>query len=203
MNRQLLAALLALGAALPGLTFAGKTTYCCTDAGGRKVCSDVLPPACYGRAYKEINERGITVRHVEAPLTAEQRAQKEAEARKAREEEQKRLEQERKDRALLATYASEQDIDYMRDRAVGDLEFAIRQAQAKYDEAVKRQKKLAAEAEFHKKGLPPALQAAIRDNEADMKAAQAAIEAKKKEIEAVRARYEAEKAHYRELRAAR
>lgn len=177
-----------------------RSIYCCKDDRGIDACSDILPQVCYGRAYREINERGITVKRVDAPLTAEQRAEKEAEKKRAREEEEKRLQQERKNRALLATYSSEKDIDFMRDRAVAELENAIKHARDKHDEVVKKQKKLADEAEFYKKkGMPPELKAAMRDNDAEMKTQQSIIEAKKKEIEEVKARYDEEKSRYREL----
>lgn len=175
-------------------------TFCCKDDKGIQVCADILPDVCYGRAYREVNERGMTVKRYDAPLTPEQRAQKEEEAKKAREVEKKRMEQERKDRALLATYTSEKDIDYMRDGAVAELEKAIQQARNKLDEAARKQQKFADEAEFYKKkGLPPEMKAAMRDNENEMKTQQAAIEAKQKEIEAVKAKYDGERERYRAL----
>lgn len=178
----------------------GRTTYCCTDSHGRQVCSDVLPKECYGRAYREINRQGVTVRRIDAPLTAEQRAAREAEEKKAREEESRRLEQDRRNRALLATYSDEKDIDYARDRAVADMQKTIQAAQDKLAELAKSREKLDAEAEFYKKRpMPPKLKAQIRDNDADTKAQQAAIEARQKEIEALKARYEEEKLRYREL----
>lgn len=178
----------------------GRMTYCCIDDSGKQVCSDVLPRQCYGKAYREINSRGITVRKIDAPLTAEQRAVKEAEARKAKEEEARRLEQDRRNRALLATYATEQDIDYARDRAVADIEKAIRALQDKQAELAKQKQKLDSEAEFYrKKTMPPQLQAQMRDNDAEMKTQQTAIEGRQKEIEAAKARYEDERQRYREL----
>lgn len=192
-----------LACTLPAPAAQAGTTYCCADGKGSQICSDILPPACFGRAYREINERGL-VKRVDAPPTAEQRARQEAELKKAKADQQNRLEQERKNRALLATYTSETDIDYMRDRTVAELERAMKHSQNKYEEAAKRQKKLNDEAEFHKKkGLPPQLNTAVRDNENEMKAQQAAVEAKQKEIEAVRARYDEEKSRYREITAAR
>lgn len=178
----------------------GRTTYCCTDDGGKQTCSDVLPKQCYGRAYREINAQGVTTRRIDAPLTAEQRAQKEADAKKAKEEEARRLEQDRRNRALLATYATEQDIDYVRDRTVADIEKAIDGLRVKQDELAKRKQQLDTEAEFYKKKpMPPQLQSQMRDNEIEMKAQQAAIDGRQKEIGAVRARYEEEKTRYREL----
>lgn len=199
MTIRLAWACLPLSVLLTSQTWAG-STFCCIDDKGRQVCSDVLPEQCYGRAYREISDRGVTIRRVDAPMTAEQRAAKEAEAKKAREEEKKRLEQERINRALLATYPTEQDIDYVRDRAVADLERSMMDNQAKHDELLKRQKKLNDEAEFYrKKAMPLELQAQIRENEKEIKAQLLAIENKKKEIEAVRAKYEQEKIRFREL----
>lgn len=195
------ALMLLAAAALPAPAAAqGRMAYCCTDDSGRQVCSDVLPKQCYGRAYREINPQGVTVRRIDAPLTAEQRAMKDAEAKKAKDEEFKRLEQDRKNRALLATYATEQDIDYARDRTVADIQKAIKVLQDKQAELAKQKLKLDSEAEFYKKNpMPPQLQSQMRDNDAEMKAQQAAIEGRQKEIEAVKARYEDEKLRYREL----
>ncbi len=202
MMLRLGSALMLLTAAiLPAQTAAqGRVTYCCNDSGGNQVCSDVLPKQCYGRAYREINRQGVTVRRIDAPLTAAQREMKEAEAKKAKEEEIKRLELDRRNRALLATYASEKDIDYVRDRTVADMQKTIKAAQVKQAELAKLKANLDAEAEFYKKKpMPPKLQAQIRDNDAELKTQQAVIESKLKEIEALKAHFEDERARYREL----
>lgn len=178
----------------------GRTTFCCTDDGGKQACSDVLPKQCYGRAYREINAQGVTTKRIDAPLTAEQRAQKEAEAKKAKEEEARRMEQDRRNRALLATYPTEQDIDYARDRAVSDAEKAIKALQEKQAELAKRKQQLDTEAEFYKKKpMPPQLQAQMRDNDTEMKSLQTAIEDKQREIGTIKVRYDEEKSRYREL----
>ena len=189
---------------LASALFAGaaqaRSIYCCKDDRGIDACSDILPQACYGRAYREINEHGMTVRRFDAPLTAEQRAQKEAAKKKAQEEERKRMEQERRNRALLATYASEKDIDYMRDGAVAELEKTILLSQERRNEAACKLKKLNEDAEFYKKkGLPPEMRAALRDNENEMKAQETIIEAKKREMAEIKAKYEDDRNRFREL----
>ena len=201
MRPRLGSALMLLAALLPLAAAAQRrVTYCCTGDNGRQVCSDLLPKECYGKAYREISSRGITIRHVDAPLTAEQRAQREAEIRKAEEEAARRREEERRNRALLATYASEQEIDQARERAIADVRKTIQSHEDKLAELARQKQKLDDEAEFYKKKtLPPPLQAQIRDNDAEMKTQQQAIEAKQKEIEILKTRYEAEKLRYREL----
>lgn len=176
------------------------STFCCADNNGRQICSDVLPPQCYGKAYREISDRGITTRRVDAPLTPEQRAQKEAELKARQEQERRLLEQRRKDVALLNTYSSEQEIDAMRDRKLADIGAGMKQIEAKRADLLKKQKQLQAETEFYKnKPLPQELANAIRANEAELKAQDAAAEAKKQEMDAVRAKYAAEKRRYIEL----
>ena len=49
----------------------GRTTYCC-DVGGQPVCGDILPAACYGRAYREMSPSGLVRRTVAAPLTPQE-----------------------------------------------------------------------------------------------------------------------------------
>jgi hypothetical protein len=142
----------------------------------------------------------VTTKRIDAPLTAGERAQKEAEAKKVKEEEARRLEQDRRNRALLATYATEQDIDYVRDRTIADIEKAIKGLQEKQAELAKRKQQLDTEAEFYKKKpMPPQLQAQMRDNDTEMKSLQTAIEGRQKEIGTVKARYDEEKVRYREL----
>lgn len=205
-NRLRSAALLCLTITIPPLASAqtgppaGRIIFCCNDSHGKQVCSDVLPQQCYGKAYREITPQGTIVRRVDAPLTAQERALKEAADKKAREEEYRRLEQDRKDRALLATYASEKDIDETRDRAIQDVMKSIRFSQDKLDELTGQQKNLDNEAEFYKKDrIPAELKSRIRANQAAIKEQQSDIDHLNKETGTTRQRYEGEKQRYREL----
>jgi hypothetical protein len=192
-----LCAALVIGA---GLTLpAGARTFCCTDKDGRRLCGDTLPEQCVDRAYKEFGDKG-KVRNVEAPLTPEQKAQREAAEAKKKEEERAAMEQQRKDRALLNTYGSEKDIDILRDRAIADMERAGKQAQDKYDAAVKRRQRLERELEFYaKKPVPAELKAQIKDNETEIQAQKKALDDKNNDIEATRLRFEEDRQRYRVL----
>lgn len=187
---------------LAGAAFAqGRSTFCCNDARGVPVCGDILPQACYGRAYREMNERGVTVRRVDAPLTKEQLAEREAQARRKQEEDRVRHEQERRDQALLASYTSAEDIDYLRDKALSDVEASMQRAQQRYDEAIERRKQLNAEMEFYRKSAPPkSLTDAISETDAILRAQTGLIEAKQRDKQAIRAKYDEEKRRYLELR---
>lgn len=200
-------ALAAVGAALmaaplvaaPPVSSSG-ITYCCTDENGRQACSDVLPQACWGRAYREVDGRGITLRRIEAPLTPEQRAVREAEARRKREQERLAAEERRRNQALLDAYGSEKDIDMVRDRALREVEKSLALATERYKEAARRQKELSEEMEFYRsKPAPKALLDSIRDNESELRAHGSVIEAKQKEMDALRAKYDEEKRRYVDL----
>jgi hypothetical protein len=181
--------------ALPAL--AGSTLFCCNDERGRQVCGDPLPQSCYGRAYREINERGITVRSVAAPLTPEQLAERRAEEKRRAEAEAVAAEQKRRDLALLNTYSSLRDIDAVRERAEGDVRQAIAEAEKKLVEAQKERARLQNESEFYrKKGLPPELEKQIKVNEADLLAQQGLVDAKKKELDSLRLKYNEDKRNY-------
>lgn len=193
--------LLTLSAALIGAAVAAPAaarTFCCTDAKGRKLCGDALPEQCEDRAYKEFGAG--KVRNVEAPLTPEQKAAREAAAAKKKEEERIAAEAKRRDQALLNTYGNEKDIDLMRDRAVAEKEAAGKAAQEKYEAALKRKKALERELEFYaKKPVPANLKAQIQANETEIGTQQKAIEDKNKDIEAVKAKFEDDRKRYREL----
>lgn len=174
--------------------------YCCTDERGRQVCGDSLPRECFGRAYREVSERGTTLRQVEAPLSAEQQAARDLEIANKKKEERAATEERRKNQALLNTYASEKDVDLARERALADAETRTKEVQTKYNEALKRKQKLDGELEFFKKKpVPPELTEQIKASEAEIKAQQSAIEAKKREMEQIRTRFDEEKKRYLEL----
>ena len=186
--------------AVPPTHAAERTTYCCSDEQGRQICSDILPQACWGRAYREIDARGLTVRRVEAPLTPEQRAQRDAEARRKQEQERLAYEKRKRNQALLDAYGSERDIEMVRDRTLGEIQKSVDQAYERYAVAAKLQKALSEEMEFYRrKPAPKLLLDAIRDNESELRAHASVIEAKQKELDATRAKYDQERRRYIEL----
>ncbi len=176
------------------------TLFCCIDENNKQVCGDILPQACYGRAYRELGESGRTLRRVNPPLTAEQRAQRDAEERQRKEEEIVLKEKRRKDQALLDTYANESDIELLRNRSGQEVRLSIRRAEAKILEAHEQRKKLEDEAEFYKKRhLPSDIAKGLRDVDSEIKALESVIEAKNKELETIRLKYDEDRKRYLEL----
>ena len=194
-----------LGLVVAALGFCASATaagnlYCCYDAGGKQVCGDLLPQACYGRAYREIGTTGRTVRNVEAPLTAEQRAERAEEEAQLKIEEAANREQRRKDQALLNTYSSEKEIEFLRARANGDVQKAIAAAEAKIAEIRAQRKKYENEAEFYQKTeMPAEVHKGLLDADFEIKAQELVIESKTKELEIIREKYDEDLRRFRDI----
>jgi hypothetical protein len=135
-----------------------------------------------------------------APLTAEQKAQRDAELAQKKAEERKAADEDRRNRALLASYASIKDIDAKRDRNLHEAESVLHNVQERYDAALERRAELRKDADFYvKQPMPDVLKAKIRENEADISGHQAAIEERKKDIAEITGRFEEERQRYLKL----
>lgn len=183
---------------------AANNLYCCIDATGKQVCGDLLPQSCYGRAYREIGSNGRTVRNVDAPLTAEQRAERAIEEEQIKIEEAAQREQRRKDQALLNTYSSEKEIELLRLRARTDVEKSIAAAEAKIAEIRLQRKKFENEAEFYlKTEMPAAVRKGLLDADFEIKAQELVIESKTKELEIIREKYDEDLRRFRDIMSSR
>ena len=181
-------------------TPAAGNLYCCVDATGKQICGDLMPQACYGRAYRELGENGRTLRTIEAPLSAEERAQRQAADEKRKEEEAAAREKQRKDQALLNTYGSERDIEAMRLRAQEDVQKSVLAAETRIAEIRAQRKKFENEAEFYKKKkLPADVQKGLSDADFEIKAQESIIDSKKKELDIIREKYDEDKRRYLDL----
>lgn len=193
-KHSLVALVLGLGLALPA---AARITCCEVD--GKRTCGDPAPPQCVTRA-KTVFSKGGVAKEVEAPLTADQVAARDAEVARKKEEEKKAAEQTRKDRALLDSYTNEKEIDAARDRAIADIDKNAEQAKNRLETAQAKQKKLEQEKEFYqKRPMPAQLKRQIEDNEAEIVAQQKALTQKDADIAATRERYALDKQRYLQL----
>lgn len=176
-------------------------TLCC-DTNGQTYCDYGLPPACYGKAYRELNNNGVVIKQYAAPLTPEQKAKLEAERERQREEEEKRAAQEREDRKLLSTYVTLSDLDDGHAQVLNDLKSGQQQLEKKLADAEKKKQQLANEAEFYKKHtMPASLKSQIKDNQQEIETQKKAIETRKQDIVAAQQRFEEERLRYLRLTA--
>ena len=192
---------LALWAALPveAQTPSRGSVFCCVD-NGHQVCGDVLPMQCFGKSYREMSPQGTVRRLVEAPLTPEQLARRDAEERARRTELARQRAELRRNQSLLETYSSVADIEARRDRAVEGVDQDLKRAEARHTQLQKKRESLSREAEFYqKRPMPIPLAAALRESDSELAAQASVIEAKKREIDAIRSRYEQDRLRYIKL----
>ncbi|MCX7892189.1 MAG: hypothetical protein N2544_07480 [Burkholderiales bacterium] len=174
--------------------------YRYVDDKGRVHYLDRPPTEAAGRPLDQLNRQGATVRPGEKPLTPEQLAEREAEKRRAQEEAIRMREEARKNQALLDTYSTEKDIDEARARALANANEAIRESRQRLGEALKRQEKLKAEAEFYeKRPMPQQLKQEMQNNEREIAIQRENIEKKEGEITALNAKYDSDKRRYQEI----
>jgi hypothetical protein len=199
MRKQFLASLflMLLGASAQ----AAGEFYCCQDPStGRRVCGDMLPEQCRGRAYRVLDSAGNIAKEVGAPLTAEQKADQVVENRRRKQLEDSTREQRRRDQALLDTYATPEDIDFAQQKAEADVNFAILATISRIDAARTKRKKFEDEAEFYKKKtLPVELLQDLRALDHEIKLQQDLLAIKKRDFEAIKAKYDADRRRYFEL----
>jgi hypothetical protein len=180
----------------------GEYTYRCTGNDGKKYYGSTIPNACLGRPLELINKQGLMVKRIDPEGDEKARIAKEAEAEKKRELEAANREAQRRNRALLATYTSEKDIEDSRARDLREHDRGVQEVQKRIDDIKKRQEKFEKELDLFKtagKGEPPSrLREEITNAQIDLKAQETLLEAKKKETAGINARYDEDKRRYKE-----
>ena len=179
------------------------TTYKWVDDKGIVHYTDKIPPEALNKGNVELNKQGLPIKKTDPALTPEQqRARAAEEARNLQLAKDREL-VDRRDRALLATYTTESEIDLARNRAVSTIDAQVQSATGYSALLNKRKVDLdGKKAALGDKPVPPVLEREAA-NISDELAKQAdLIAAKQKEIIIVNARYDADKKRWKELRAA-
>ena len=104
------ATLLIVGLALAPLA-AEAQSYRCTGKDGKKYYGQSVPPACLGMPVEQLNAQGLVTKRFDAAASAAEREKKAADEEDRKKREVVTKEEGRRNRALLATYTSEKDID--------------------------------------------------------------------------------------------
>lgn len=196
---------LALGLAIPlALAATGadaQQSYRCVGTDGKKYYGQAMPPQCLGQPAEVLNAQGMVVRRIDPQASAAERAKKEAEEAERKKREAYIKEEGRRNRALLATYTSEKDIEEARVRALKDNELAVSDIEKRIGGLKKREQDLTKELEFYtgKNQPPQKLQQDIANAKIDIRAQEGLLAAKKKEVETINQRYDDDKKRYIEL----
>lgn len=184
---------------LAGPPAAANVTCCLVQ--GKHVCGMPPPLVCLDKPQVIFEKGGKVKREVAAPPTPEERQRRLAEEARRKEEERQNETQRRRDRVLLASYASEEEIDRLRERRLAEHKRAVEQARERLAEALATEKKLAEEkAALAGKPPSPDLIKRIADNQVEIAAQRELIAKSEAEMEATARRFEEEKARFRELK---
>lgn len=189
-----------LTTALPGHA----TTYKWVDEKGIVHYSDKIPPEATDKSRVELNAQGLPVKKTERAPTPEQLRAKEEEEARARLIAKERQEIARRDRALLSSYTTENEIDLARNRSLRTIEASIKSAEAYASQLKIRQADAEAKkAGYAGKSVPAAIERELESISAESARQAALIAQKQKEMDAVQVKYDADKQRWRELVAAR
>ena len=170
--------------------------YKCVDAAGKAYYSDKMNPDC--AEGKELNKQGVEMKkNVTKPGVPAQADP--AEPSKSAKE------QERRDRALMATYTSEEEIDAARDRSLAIPAQGTKSTEAKLEkinEQLTDLKKQADTLATQKKPLPPRLLDDVAAAQKNIAVLEADLAQRKAQSEAIRAKFGADKQRFYELNGA-
>jgi len=192
--------------AIAPLVVQAQSTYRCTGNDGKKYYGSTIPMQCVGRPVEQLNAQGLVVRRIDPE--GERKAREEAEAAKDKRQEQEAAQREelRRNRALLATYTSERDIEDARKRDLADNERLTREVETKIEALKKRRAGYEKELAFYKDGTdkkakagpPSKLTADMSNVDIDLRAQEDLLQVKKKEVTQINAKYDQDKKRYQE-----
>ena len=190
-----------LAAPLAALAQPSTITYRCTAKDGKKYYGSTIPKQCMGQPIEQMNARGMVIKRIDAEGDEKDRAAREEDNAKKREVAAASKEESRRNRALLATYTSERDIDEARRRTLAENQKTTTEVQLRIEGIRKDQVRLTKELEFYSgKNKPPAkLTEELKNAEIDVKAQEDLLEAKKREISTINSKYDDDKKRYIEL----
>ena len=190
--------------ALSTLGAAHAATYKWVDEKGVVHYTDKMPPDQVDKATTELSKQGITVNKTDKAPTPEQRRAKEQEAERAKEAAKAQEETTRRDRALVASYTSEAEIDLARNRSLQTINNVILSSQAFSEQLTKRKVDVETKRDESKgKALAAVFDRELESIDAELQRQSELVTQKNKEAAAITAKYDADKQRWRELSASK
>ena len=169
--------------------------YKCVDAAGKVYYSDKLNPDC--AQGSELNRQGVVMPKKKVANPA-QRSKDDVGV-----DSKDSQHQERRDRALMATYTTEEEIDAARDRSLAIPAQATKTVESKLDKIngqLTELKKQADALAAQKKPLPPRLLEDVNASQKELARLEADLAQRKAQSDSIRAKFEADKLRFRELK---
>lgn len=207
MSWKTLACLLTLSLLLPGPgaradTSGQSSIKKCQDATGKWHYGDTAADECSRSKITVITEKGTTKSVIAAPPTEQELKEREAQRETIEAEQARAVERVRKDTLLLSTYGVEDDIIYIRDRKIAQIEASVKASEETLKPLraalVRMQAQAADESKDAKAAEATAKNIEMTRNQ--IARHESAIAAKRQEQEALRKQYTEELERYRELK---
>lgn len=180
-------------------------SYRCVTKAGRKYYGSTVPTQCTGEPVEALSAQGTVLFRMEPPPTAAERAAKQAEEKRTAEAELAKREverqaevQARRDRALLDTYSSEDDIERVRQRALASNHEAAAQVETRIAQIKQKQEQYAKEATKYKdvNEVPEKFQQDVKATAYDLSLQEQLLASRRREAAEINARYDEEKRKY-------
>jgi len=175
----------------------------CKDESGQWHYGDDAATACAKSKVIELDSSGYTKNVIDAPPSASDLD--EFRKKQLAEEEAKRqaIEQKKRDKTLLDSYAVEEDIVYARDRQIAQLNNSITSGEETLKSlkgVLSRMRKQATEEKETKGSVSAETTTNLQRSEKQVAQHQENLDKKRKEIEMIRERFAADIKRYRELK---
>ncbi|MBC8007361.1 MAG: DUF4124 domain-containing protein [Prolixibacteraceae bacterium] len=191
-----LCCLIAAALALPAHSQQGKTRmYKCVDGAGKVYYSDKLNPDC--DQSSELNRQGMVMKKKEVAKSVQPLPSDPSPSAK------NSRQKERRDRALLATYTNEEEIDAARDRSLTIPAQGIKAIESKLEKLNRQSTELKKQADAlatQKKPLHAHLLEEVSVNQKEVTGLEAELARRKAQSDLIRVKYESDKQRFRELR---
>ncbi|WP_456379766.1 DUF4124 domain-containing protein [Thiolapillus sp.] len=176
--------------------------YKWVDEEGNVQYSDKLPPEAVKKPHDKLDRRGLVIDRTGRAKTPEEIAEEER-VKKLREETQRQIaEQQAKDRVLLNSYRSDDDIILARDGKLATIDSQIRITYTnitRLKERLSGYKKKAANLERQGKPISPQLQTSIENTRKEINDSYASILRQEKDKDTIRAKYAQDLERFRTL----
>jgi hypothetical protein len=192
----------------PTKSSSAEAFFRCKDRDGHTHYSDSMPQACIGQDTEVLNANGMQLRLIEGEATRQRRLAREAEEAKARKEKEQRA---LRDRTLIETYLTVEDIERLRDQRLEQLDAQYRVTEQNIAHLRERQTRLQAQVARFKPyserpnapPLPEPLAAEMVNTVNDLRVYQESLIANRKEQQALTDQFEADVKRFKELKGLR
>ena len=205
MSPRKLTCLLILGLCLTAASAhanQGQTIKKCKDATGKWHYGDTAAAECTKSKVTVLSDEGTTKKVIAAPPTEQELKERESQRENIEAEQARAQEQKRKDALLLSTYGVEDDINYIRDRKIAQVEAQIKASEETLKPLRAALTRIEAQAADEGKDAKAA-EATTKNIElthSQIARHEGAIAVKRQEQEALRKQYAEELERYRELK---